>query len=107
MEKLIAHLRILFRTEKQRRSRYKIYNEILNDFFLNQDNQPYTYGFCFMIRKVNPYFSKLLNLYWNYPELYIHKPKKCEYNVYWFFLDEEGKAKRLEILRKAIIDTCI
>ena len=107
MKKLIAQLRILFRTEKQRSFRYKIYNKILNYFFLNDNKQLGIYGFCFMVCYTRDYYPTLNNMFWNYPELYIHKPKKCEYNAYWFYLDEEGKAKRLEILEKAIIDTCI
>lgn len=73
-----------------------------------KNNACYSQGFCYTIKELftdqtedDPWEN---NVEW-FPELMKHKPKETDFSGSWFNVDNEGRKKRIEILKQAIAET--
>jgi len=81
-------------TKQERHEIYKDAINLLNDYA----------HICNCILFVLPNDIKRINLC-DFPEILKHKPENIEIDRSWWKCDEEGKNKRIEILKQAILET--
>jgi hypothetical protein len=101
MKKIASYFLILFRIhyipKKDKLRTYKI----MKGIYKRWDSEPVV-GMC-AILKVHGDLKHYKDMYYLYPELFIHEPKKqFKRQVHWFHLFGNGVKKRIEILEKAI-----